>query len=310
MRKNLVFLTCVFLVLSTSLILIPYSLGQPENIKVLTHNWYINSAENFVVVGELQNVGPNIIRSVFLTGGVYTKDGELRAVVNTQAFVNQMLPQQEAPFYLEYNPFTSLTGDLLWVFLGVDHIEFTVTKAEVTNEYQYPDLTIESNSGGVDQEGVYWVSGNLRNVGSQIASNIRVIGTFYNSSGSVIAVGFTEPLDPISLSPSSSASFRVGAFDLNQSIAPQKDKISSYKLLIQTREPLLTGTSPPTQPPTSSPPPQDPILLTEIIYVIVGIIAVIGIIGILIILRRRKPKQQPSYQKRKKIPSKRKRRKK
>jgi hypothetical protein len=287
MRKNLVFFYYVFLILSTTLILVPQTLGQPENVKVLSHNWYINSADNFVVVGELQNVGPNIIRSVFLTGGVYTKDGELRAVANTQAFVNQLLPQQEAPFYLEFNPFTSLTGDLFWVFLGVDHVEFTVTKAEVTSEYQYPDLALESSSGAVDQEGVYWVGGSLRNVGSQIASNIRVIGTFYNSSGSVIAVGFTEPLDPISLSPSSSASFRVGAFDLNQSIASQREKISSYKLLIQTREPLLTGTSPPTLPPTSSPPPQNPILSTETIYVIIGILVVIGIISTLIILRRK-----------------------
>ena len=295
MRKNLVFLYCLLILLSTSLILVPQASSQPENIEVLTHNWYINSAGNFVVVGELQNVGSNTVRSVFLSGVVYTKDGEAQANANTQAFVNQLLPQQKAPFYMEVNPYMSFTGDLNWIFLGVDHIDFTVTEAEVTSEYQYPDLTMESNSGAVDQEGVYWVNGDLRNSGSQTASNIRIVGTFYNTSGTVVAVGFTEPLNPISLSPSKSASFQVGAFDLNQSIAPQREKISNYKLLIQTQQPILTGTTP-TLPPSSSPSPQNPTLSTEVIYAIIGVIATIGIITILIILRR-KPK--PQSQKRK-----------
>lgn len=301
MRKNLVFLYCLLILLSTSLILVPQASSQPENIEVLTHSWYINSADNFVVVGELQNVGSNTVRSVFLNGIVYTKDGEAQANANTQAFVNQLLPQQKAPFYIEFTPFTSFTGDLNWIFLGVDHIDFTITAAEVTSEYQYPDLTIESNSGASDQEGVYWVSGDLRNSGSQTASNIRVIGTFYNTSGTVVAVGFTEPLDPISLPPSNSAPFQVGAFDLNQSIAPQREKISNYKLLIQIQQPILTGTTP-TITPSSSPSPQNPTLSTEVIYAIIGIIATIGIISILIILRRRKPK--PLSQKRKKPKSK------
>ena len=88
-------------------------------------------------------------------------------------------------------------------------------------------------------EGVYWVSGTIQNNGSQIAKNIRVIGTFYNASGSVVAVGYTDLLTPVSLAPSGVASFRVGAFDMNQTEAPSDFRISGYTLLVQVEAPFF-----------------------------------------------------------------------
>ena len=63
MKKN----TCLFILLtllSLSLACVQKVSSQPENIKVLSYSWYVYSSESFDVVGEIQNVGPNTIKSV------------------------------------------------------------------------------------------------------------------------------------------------------------------------------------------------------------------------------------------------------
>ena len=261
MKKGVVsFIVCLALV-ALGLTLIPKVASQPENIKITSYSWYTDSYGTFIVVGEIQNVGPNTVVSVFLTGIVYTQDEVAQAYSYTTAFVNYMVPQQKAPFEMEFLPQTSVTGDLSWVSLGVDRVDFTVEKSDTTDKYQYPDLAITDNSGQTDSEGVYWVSGHVQNSGTQAATNVRVVGTFYNSAGTVVAVGYTDYITS-SLEPSTTASFKLGAFDQNQSKVASDQKIANYRLLVQAEAPILSGTPPsptptpeatPTPTPTSSP---------------------------------------------------------
>lgn len=309
MRKNETYFVVLLTLVSLGLALVPQVSSQPENIEILSYSWYIDSYGDFIVVGEIQNTGSNTIASVVLSGTVYTKDGEAQTYYTGSAFVNQLIPQQKAPFYIVFPAQASITGDLSWVSIGVDHVDFTVNQAEATNEYQYPDLTVQSSSGEVDSEGAYWVSGTIKNSGTQTATTICVIGTFYNASGTVIAVGYTNPLTPTSLAPSSTASFKVGAFDLNQNEVPSNQKITNYRLLIQTEEPLLSGTAPSLPPATpipsdSTPPPTESPNSTnsgdpgnssnsnpvapETQYVAVIIVAIIVLAGVILLLRRRK----------------------
>src|SRR4030067_1968026 len=250
MKKSLVFFIVLLSLLSLGLTLIPHVSSQPENIKVLSYSWYTDSVDYFIVVGEVQNIGHNTIDTVGLSGTVYTQDGNAQANSYAPAFVKYLIPQQKAPFYMEFSSQSSPTGDLSWLSLGVDRIDLVVDLAEATSSYQYPDLTLEGSSASV-VEGVYWVSGTVKNTGSQTAKNIRVIGTFYNASGTAVAAGYTALLTPTSLSPSGTASFKVGAFDLDQADGPPSLKISKYSLLIQTEEPILSGTPPP--PSTTTP---------------------------------------------------------
>jgi hypothetical protein len=301
MKKNAVFFVVLLALLSLGLTLVPHVSSQPENIKVLSYSWYIDSIGYFIVVGEVQNVGSSTVDSVALSGTVYTKDGAAQANSYTHAFVKYLIPQQKAPFYMEFPPQLSATGDLSWLSLGVDRVDFAVNAAEPTTSYQYPDLTLKDSSGTVDAEGVYWVSGTLQNVGTQTARTIRVIGTFYNASGSMVAVGYTDPLSPAALGPSGTATFRVGAFDLKQTEVPSILRISSYSLLIQTEEPVLSGTPPPpstTTPTDTSPSPTDSSSNTNTsnpvdstpwaLYAIVAVIVVVGFAGTILVLRKRK----------------------
>jgi hypothetical protein len=288
----------LFMLASLGLALVPQVSSQPENIKVLTYSWYVDSFGGFDVVGEVQNIGSNTIDTVVMTGTVYTSDGEPSAY-SYPAFVwvKYLLPQQKAPFYMQFDPQNSRTGDLSWLSLGIDHVDFTVTLANVTSKRHYPDLIIESSSGGVDQEGAYWASGTIKNVGSQTATNIRVVGTFFNASGVVVAVGYTDPLSPTYLPPSSVVSFRVGAFDLNQSEVSPDKKIYNYSLLVQAEEPVLSGTASPSTPTPSGNTPSSPTqspdsnnknsIAPETQMVAVIVIVISGLAVALLLLRRR-----------------------
>ena len=308
MRKSTVFFALSLTVLSLGLTLVPNVSSQPESIKVLSYSWYIDSLGYFVVVGEVQNVGPNTINIVGLGGTVYTTDGTAQADSFTQALAQYLIPQQKAPFYMEFPPSSSVTGDLSWLS-GLDRVDFQVGMAEATTNYMYQDLTIKEASATIATDGVYWVSGSVQNIGSQNARNIRVVGTFYNSTGSVVAMGYTDVLTPVSLGPSGTASFKVGAFDLNQTEVPSNLIIATASLLIQAEEPVLSGTPPPpsifttgpasTSPPDSTPPSTTPpssttpstspgSLAPEYVYGIVAAIVIIGLAVTLLVLRKRK----------------------
>ncbi len=283
--------------------LIQHASGQSENLKVLNYSWYIDNLGSFDVVGEIQNVGPSTIEPVVINGTVYDKDGNVLATSPpTQAYVQYMTPQQKAPFWMGFSTQNSLTGDLSWL-PTFDHVDFKVYRADVVNAYQYPDLKIQSSSGTVDADGTYWVSGSVQNVGSKTATNVRVIGTFFNSSGTVVAVGYTDVLSPSSLDPSASTSFKVGAFDQNETAVSADRKISTYTVMVQTEEPILNGTAP-------SPPPSDsgstssdggsssaggsssdgssPSLAPEMPYIAAGVIAIVAVALILLVVNKRR----------------------
>ena len=293
MKKN----AALLVLLSTMIILsaptIPIVSSQlSTNIEVKNISWYVDSIGYFIVVGEVQNVGNSILTNCSLVGSVYTEDGVLQTdSYPAQVFVQYLLPQQKAPFYMEFLPTNSETGDY-WLDLSVDHVDIIVVHADETDNYQYPDLRIRESSRYVDSDGAYWAVGTLENVGTQTARNIRVVGTYYNSAGKVVAVGYSETLNPPALGPSGTAPFQVGAFDRSQIGAPEDVKIAEYSLLIQVEEPILSG-----NPPDTSDNNQDGSdsssdglgSLSWLIYVSIAVVVIIIIVvGAVLLLRRRK----------------------
>jgi hypothetical protein len=297
MRKNTGCLLVLLTLLSLSLACVQQVYSQPENISVLSYSWYLDPNGLFDVVGEVQNVGSNTIESVVLGGIIYTVDGVEQGRSNpTFVYVNCLVPQQKASFLMTFPSQAMTTGDLSWLPIGIERVDFTVLSANVTSNYRYPYLMVTNSSGAADAEGVYWVNGEVQNTGNDTATNIRVIGTFYNSTGTVVAVGYTDYLTPASLDASKKVAFKFGAFDQNQSIVAPRDKISSYSLLVQVEKPLLSGT-PPSMPPSNSTftssddAPSSPIAM-ETQIVAVTVIVILGVVGTILVLNKRKAKAQ------------------
>jgi hypothetical protein len=252
-KKTSIFLILILSICSLCLIFIPNAhsqVSETQNIQIGSHNWYINSLGNLVVVGEVQNIGSDVIDQVILTGTASTVDGSISTSF-TGVYVAQLLPQQKAPFDMGFQPPEGSNG---WYSVG--DISLNVAIANSTSSYQYPDLKITSSSAQVgttgDYNGAYMVTGTIQNTGKQAATNLTVVGTFFNSTGAVVGVGYTNYLEPRTLNPSESLDFQIAAFDLNQSDVPTRLKITSYSLLVQTRAPLLQGTAPIATPYTSS----------------------------------------------------------
>ncbi len=251
MRKTIIYFFIALSLVSLGLTLVPQAFSQIQNIKIINYSYYLDNLGNLDVVGEVQNVGSNTVNPVILTGSVYSSNGVDQAnSFPAQAFVSYLTPQQEAPFYMQF-PQPKNSPDGTWYSListGDISVTFTVTQAEATSSYQYPDLKIISSSAAIgtsgDYNGAYLVSGVIQNTGSQTATNLTVVGAFFNSTGTVVGVGYTNYLTPTTLAPSGNVSFQISALDLNQSQVPPNEKITSYSLLVQTGGPILQGTAP------------------------------------------------------------------
>jgi hypothetical protein len=215
----------------------------------------------------------------------------------------------------------------------VANVAINVYRADPTSSFQYPDLTITdqqsyigtnpgtqptANNPGTGDLGVYWVTGTIKNTGTETAQNVTVFATFFNKNGEPVAAGYTGPttMTPYFIPAGQSAAFKLGAFDMNQSIVPGDKKIATYSLLIQNLGPMKdTGTAPvpvatttPTPPPLSSktPAPTNPDGSTPIdsnnnttpsipTWALVTIAAVaIALIAVaFLMLRRRTSKRKP-----------------
>ena len=199
------------------------------------------------MVGQIKNVGQDVIDQVILTGTATTTD-QLQQGSYTKVWVSNLIPQQKAPFYMEFPPPQDAYGQSSWYGSSIADISINVALANATSGYQYPDLKITSSQGSVgtsgDFAGAYLAKGTIQNTGSQAATNVTVVGAFFNSTGAVVGVGYTNYLSPRTLNPGESTSFQVAALDLNQSEVPSSLKITSYELLVQTEAPILQGTAP------------------------------------------------------------------
>jgi hypothetical protein len=290
---------------SLALTLIPVAFSQPENIKIVSYTYYTDMGGFVDLIGEVQNVGTTTVDPIYLTGTFKSASGATIDTSYCKVWVADLLPQQKAPFYIEFLPQSWSQADIASVII-------TPTVANVTNNYQYQDLTITNKKESIgttgNYSGAYSVDGTIENTGNQAATNLTVVGTFYNSTGNVVGVGYTNYLTPAVLNPSESLSFTVYAFDVNQSMVPASMKIASYALLVQTQGPILQGNAPvPTSNQGGSPivtsnpssgsssqggtgSSSNSSFNPTIIYVVI-IVVVVAIVGGVLALKRSKPRQ-------------------
>lgn len=240
------------LLLSLGLTSVPKVHSQTQDAKILDYTYYIDPEGMLDVIGEVQNVGSSVLSSVTVAGAIYSAKTGGTDLDNSYdyAWVTNLLPNQKAPFYLEF--YAPTTGsDQYWDAAVTYYPYLSIAAANTTSSYQYPDLTVTSSTGmlgtgaNANYTDVYYVNGVIKNTGDQTASGLAVVATFYNSTGSIVAVGNTENvLEQTSLAPSQTVQFTVPAFDLNQSVVPASWRITNYALLIQAEEPVLQGTPP------------------------------------------------------------------
>jgi len=181
------------------------------------HSGYVNDHGYYYIVGEIENNGSFPITgvtvnetyyNVVVNATYYDSTGTIIGYTYGNMFLDVLLPGRKAPFEI---------------------ILYSATKSEKVHNYTLSlictaakpkplGLEIVNNSYFIDESGFH-VVGEIKNVGSDYTSYVRVIVTFYNASGYVIAArsSYTSPLH---LYPEEIATFEL---ILNASIATKVD---------------------------------------------------------------------------------------
>jgi hypothetical protein len=254
-KKRVAFILVFLFTASLFFALPPSAFSQTISLNVLSYSWYTSPySGNFIVVGELQNLGSDKLDSARITGIVYTKDGQAQTTDTyySQIYASGLLPNQTAPFYMEFSAATSNYGNLSWVSLGVDHVDFNL-HGSATDTGPYSGLQLVANTSYVDSSGNFSVTGVLLNRGNGYPENVWAVASFYNASGTVVAVGNSNYVTPHYLPPNQTAAFTLIPSDPTPQMATE---ITGYNLQI-----LSSGSTTPPTPtpsPSSSPPSASP----------------------------------------------------
>ena len=249
MKKTALSVLVTVSTIALCLALIPNVLSQIENASILSYSYYTSPYDSnyLIVVGEAQNIGPNVLGYITAMGTFYAPDETVFMSNYARSITTQIPPQQKIPFQI---PFTTanIASDTNWTFQDVTNLTITVNYVKLTETRQYQDLTIINDSLGTDNDGYYRVTGTVKNTGSQASNQTAVVATFYNSTGSVVALGFSNYLTPTSIPAGGTASFTIYPSDYEAVYS----KITSYSLIIQTELTAPSATPNPTPSPTPS----------------------------------------------------------
>jgi hypothetical protein len=288
LKKMIVIVILAVLTLAAfSMLFSPSVRADASEAKILSYSWYVappNTVQakyvgDLVVVGEIQNVGSNIIGSAFIIGVAYNSTGGILNSNGAHAIAYDILPGHKAPFYIDFIPQNSVTQDQSWV-PSVSNVTVRVANVIDTNKTQYSDLTSTGTSAS-NLDGTFTVKGTVQNTGSDTAVNVWVEATFYDASASVVGLGYTNVLSN-SLTSGESVPFTATPTDNTVQLS---SKITNYSLLIQSE--TLTTSASPAPSASSSPLPASP-AVSPLIYAVVGTVVIVVVaVTALAFLKRR-----------------------
>ena len=296
MKKTVAVIIIAVLVLAAFVLLAGSVKAQSSAVTVTTYSQYIAPSTqtiavapgDLIVVGEVRNIGTSVVGNVTVQGTALGANGQTLAITSSQAFVYYMAPGHKAPFYLDFTAQSSSTQDLSWV-PSVSHVIVTVTSVQDVGKSQYKDLSVDFDMNYTDDSGLYVVRGTIVNTGSTVVEDPWIVTTFYDASGTVVGLNYTNFLTT-TLSPNGGVLFFAVPADNDTQVT---SKIAGYSFQIDSLTLTDTPTYSPTSTPTSSgstlPAGQIPILPIVIVIVFV----VVALAALMLFRSRKKPLPPP-----------------
>jgi len=145
---------------------------------ILSHSGYLDSAGYYHVVGEVQNVGEQEVNHLCIAATFYDSGDDVVATANAYTEIGVLLVERKSPFDLHLDNTTQSAK--------VDHYSLNLTFSP-TGPIPM-GLEILSNSSYISGD-VMHIIGEIKNVGSGIATSIKVVATCYDAAEKVVAVG-------------------------------------------------------------------------------------------------------------------------
>jgi len=251
------------------------TMEEPALLEIPNHSSDRSSSGRFEVVCEVENIGGENIENVRIFATFYDQQGTVIGVVpHTYGEIDILVPGQKAPFSLFYYGREGISEIIQSYSLCT---EGTKTTKEPYREFQVISQNIEPHPCQ------FGVSGVIKNVGEQEATDIEGVATYYDSNGIIVAKQhFYADLMTVEAGQTTPFSVWVG-----EEVA---EKVDSYALQFQCEEVTKNpepepAESEPTTPETTNhetekpPDTNEPLLpinlTTEMLLAIVAIVAIV-----------------------------------
>ncbi len=275
----------------------PNAKASASEAQVLTYSWYTAPAHPFlaaaqgdlVVVGEIKNIGGAIIQNVTLTANAYSASGTELGSSQGTAFVYECIPGAKAPFSIDFPASSSTTSNQNWVG-SVASVTVTVLSVTDTTTAPYNGLTVPEEPYSFNNSGVLTTGGTIINSGSETVGYIWVVTTFYDNTGKVVDLNFTNyvntPVAP--LYQGHPTRWVATPADNTATIT---NEISNFTYVIDS----MPYSSSSQNQNTPTPTPTAPGAAAQIPWVPIVVVVVIVVVAVvaLMLLRKRPQKQQP-----------------
>lgn len=172
------------------------------NVDILSHTGYLDSFGYYHVVGEVQNVGDQAVNFVKIEVTFYDSNNVDIANRFDLTMLYVLLAGTKSPFDIVLLDTTQSTN--------VDHYSLNVTFLAAS---PVPiGLEILSHSAYAYGDG-FGIVGEIMNIGTEKASNVKVIATYRDGKGKVVAATFTYLHVPIpeesDIDPGQTAQFEL-----------------------------------------------------------------------------------------------------
>lgn len=188
-----------------------------KGLLILSHSTYVDAQGYFHIVGEVQNIGKNNSGNNSVTVTFYDEQGVPGLTGSGKCYLEIVESGVRSPFEIVFSTTPKLKNYRLtaeWQFTGLQP-----NKATLLRE-------IEAKT---DADGYYIVTGKITNSSENVIDVAMVIGTFYDSQGTVVAVGVTFG-DVAPLEPHMTSAFTIA-------VEPHvSSNVSSYSLQVQGYE--------------------------------------------------------------------------
>jgi hypothetical protein len=174
------------------------------DVTIVSHTGYLDSSGYYHVVGEIQNTGNEAITHVrieatFIHSLGYTE--EIIAENSAWTELKVLLVGRKSPFEIVLLNKTQSTLVDRYVLNPCTPCIWTTSPLPV-------GLEILSSSSYIDDTGQMHVTGEIKNIGSEKATDVKVIGTYYDETGKIVETEFNYS-DPRDIEPGQKAMFDI-----------------------------------------------------------------------------------------------------
>lgn len=216
------------------LLFLPISFISPvkavADLDVLSHTGYLDYFGYYHVVGEVQNVGDEAVNFVKIEVTFYNSND---IVIDTRfdlTMLDVLLVNRKSPFDIVLLDTTQSAK--------VDHYNLNVMFS-ATDPIPI-GLEILTHNSYVDEIECMYIVGEIKNIAAEKALNVKVIATYYDEAGNVVAATLTY-LDPIQsdLDPDQTKLFEILLSDEDRT-----PYVDTYELTAESTQHAIIPESP------------------------------------------------------------------